>query len=91
MISLRGLLDGERVTLHGEHHQLTDAWCDPRPIQPRIPILVGGAGRRVHRIAARERWGFSHYTVRRDALGQLEPVIEALTGRDEGGAKGPGR
>lgn len=29
----------------------------------------------------RERWGFSHYTVRPEALGQLEPVIDELTGR----------
>jgi hypothetical protein len=32
-------------------------------------------------IEQRERWGFSHYTVRQDALGQLEPVIAALAGR----------
>jgi alkanesulfonate monooxygenase SsuD/methylene tetrahydromethanopterin reductase-like flavin-dependent oxidoreductase (luciferase family) len=29
----------------------------------------------------RERWGISHYTVRADALGQIEPVIAALRDR----------
>lgn len=31
-------------------------------------------------IAYRERWGFSHYTVRSDALGQIEPIIAELAG-----------
>lgn len=184
--ALRSLLDGETVDLEGEHYTLRGERCEPRPVQPHVPILVGGAGRRVHRIAARhadavgftglgrvhhdgqkaepsrfgvrclgedveavraaagdrlsnlelqvlvqavvvtddavstagqisrshlpslkptevietpymmvgttaaitekliehrERWGFSHYTVRREALGQFEPVIAELAGR----------
>lgn len=183
---LRKLLAGETVSFTGEHYTLTDERCEPHPVQHHIPMLVGGAGRRVHRIAAtladavgftglgrvlddgqrseperfavghvdddvhavrraagtrlpqlelqvlvqgvvitddaegaaaqicrthlrslgskdildtpymmvgsvdelvekllahRERWGFSHYTVRREALGQLEPVIAELSGR----------
>lgn len=183
---LRRLLDGETVTFRGEHYHLEGERTDPRPVQPHVPLLVGGSGRRVHRIAARhadaigftglgaieddglhaapsgfpvaavdedvaatriveaerdrpvehqvlvqavvlsrhptaaaedlvrdrlpsltpaevlatpyllvgttgslvdrllehrERWGFSHYTVRPEALGQLEPVIAALAGR----------
>ncbi len=186
VIVLRRLLEGDTVTFTGAHHRLVEERCDPRPIQPRVPLLVGGGGRRVHGVAARhadavgftglgrtledgqrhdpsgfrpdqvdgdvaavrtaaggrssplerqvlvqavvvtddargtaeqistarlpslspedvlatpylmvgsvatlvdrlveqrERWGFSHYTVRPDALGQLEPVIAALAGR----------
>lgn len=186
VIVLRRLLDGETVTVAGDHYRLVDERCDPAPVQPHIPLLVGGGGRRVHRVAARyadavgftglgrtledgqhhdpsgfaparvdddvvavraaaagrasplelqvlvqavvvtddargaaerisgsrlpslsaddvlstpylmigsldtlvdrlveqrERWGFSHYTVRQDALGQVEPVIAALAGR----------
>lgn len=186
VVALRSLLDGETVDLEGEHYTLRGERCEPRPVQPHVPILVGGAGRRVHRIAARladavgftglgrvhddgqkaeparfglrcldedveairttagdrlsnlelqvlvqavvvtddatgmadqisrshlpslqpsevietpymmvgstaaisekliehrERWGFSHYTVRREALGQFEPVIAELRGR----------
>jgi probable F420-dependent oxidoreductase len=186
VIVLRRLLNRETVTFTGEHYQLTTERCDPTPVQSHMPLLVGGAGRRVQRIAARhadaigftglgrtledgqrhetsgfqtdqvdadvaavkvaaaqrsslpelqvlvqavvvtndarstaeeisrsrlpsltaddvlstpylmvgstttltdrlieqrERWGFSHYTVRHDALGQIEPIIAALTGR----------
>jgi probable F420-dependent oxidoreductase len=186
VIVLRQLLDGETVTFTGTHHRLVEERCDPAPVQSHVPLLVGGARPRVHRVAARqadavgftglgptlddgqhhdpsrfrpvpvdddvaavraagaqrssplelqvlvqsvvvtddafrtaeaissarlpsltandvlttaylmvgsaaalvdrlieqrERWGFSHYTVRQDALGQLEPVIAALAGR----------
>jgi alkanesulfonate monooxygenase SsuD/methylene tetrahydromethanopterin reductase-like flavin-dependent oxidoreductase (luciferase family) len=40
---LRALWAGERVTFHGEHHHLTDAFQAPRPLG-RIPIMIGGAG-----------------------------------------------
>jgi hypothetical protein len=44
-------------------------------------LMAGSAAMLVDRlIEQRERWGFSHYTVRQDALGQLEPVIAALAG-----------
>jgi alkanesulfonate monooxygenase SsuD/methylene tetrahydromethanopterin reductase-like flavin-dependent oxidoreductase (luciferase family) len=43
---LRRLLDGERVTHEGRFYALHDALCEPRPVQPRLPILVGGSGPR---------------------------------------------
>jgi alkanesulfonate monooxygenase SsuD/methylene tetrahydromethanopterin reductase-like flavin-dependent oxidoreductase (luciferase family) len=41
---IRRLLDGERVTHDGPHYRLHDAVCEPRPVQPHLPILLGGAG-----------------------------------------------
>ena len=41
---IRRLLDGERVTHHGRFFELQDALCQPRPIQERLPILIGGSG-----------------------------------------------
>ena len=42
---IRRLLDGERVTHRGRFFEMTDALSEPRPIQPRLPILIGGSGK----------------------------------------------
>src|SRR5215207_6918694 len=39
-----GLLRQERTTFAGEHYRLTDALCEPKPVQERLPILVGASG-----------------------------------------------
>jgi F420-dependent oxidoreductase-like protein len=43
---LRRLFDGERVTHDGRVYHLTDAVCVPRPVQARLPLLIGGSGPR---------------------------------------------
>ena len=39
------LLAGEQVTHRGRFYEMVDALCVPRPIQSRLPILIGGSGR----------------------------------------------
>src|SRR5687768_10551600 len=41
---LRRLLDGERITHEGRFYTMRDALCEPRPVESRLPILVGGSG-----------------------------------------------
>lgn len=54
---LRRLLGGETVTFDGAYYRLRDAACSPAPRQARIPIVVGGNGLTVLRLAAREADG----------------------------------
>ncbi len=42
---IRRLLDGEIVTHDGRFYRMREAVCAPRPIQARLPILIGGSGR----------------------------------------------
>jgi F420-dependent oxidoreductase-like protein len=44
---IRGLLDEGRVTYHGKYYQLENATLGTRPIQKRLPILIGGGGEQV--------------------------------------------
>lgn len=41
---IRRLLDGEVVTHDGPVYAMRDAVCRPRPVQERLPILIGGSG-----------------------------------------------
>ncbi len=50
---VRSLLDQERTTFHGEVFDVTDAPCQPAPIQRPLPILVGTSGARMLRATAR--------------------------------------
>lgn len=48
------LLRGETVTHHGEHYDLDGAHVGPAPVQqPHPPIMLGGGGPRLLRLAAR--------------------------------------
>ena len=41
---IRRLLDGETVTHEGRSYRMNGAVCEPRPLQARLPILIGGSG-----------------------------------------------
>jgi probable F420-dependent oxidoreductase len=52
---IKGLLAGEAVTFTGRHYRVTEHTIHPRPVQrPRPPILIGGNGRRLLTLAAKE-------------------------------------
>jgi alkanesulfonate monooxygenase SsuD/methylene tetrahydromethanopterin reductase-like flavin-dependent oxidoreductase (luciferase family) len=53
------LLDRETTTFAGDYYKLTEARCEPKPLQQHIPIVIGGKGRkRTMRTAARfaDQW-----------------------------------
>ena len=82
---LRRLLDGDVVTHHGRFYDLERAVCAPRPVQARLPILIGGTGRtRTLRIVARHADIWNAYATP-DELRDLQGVLAghaAAVGRD---------
>lgn len=44
---LRSLWTQERTTFSGRYYRIADATCEPKPVQPSIPLWVGGAGERL--------------------------------------------
>jgi F420-dependent oxidoreductase-like protein len=44
---IRGLLDKGNVTYEGKYYKLENATLGTRPIQKRVPILIGGGGEQV--------------------------------------------
>ena len=50
---VRSLLDEERTSFDGDVYTVTNAPMEPKPVQSRLPILVGSSGRRMLRILAR--------------------------------------
>lgn len=81
---VRSLLDEPRTTIEGSHFRVVDAPSQPKPVQERLPILVGTGGDRMLRITARHAeewntWGTPATVADRTAA--LERACEAV-GRD---------
>lgn len=81
---IRGLLTERTVTFTGRYYSLTDALCQPKPVQTRLPLLVGGKGDRMLGLVARHAdewnmWSMPETITERAAV--LERHCEKL-GRD---------
>jgi F420-dependent oxidoreductase-like protein len=85
---VRGLLTQERTTFDGEYFTLTDAQCEPKPVQERLPIWIGGGGEKVTlRIAARHADGWNVPFIAPDAYAHKVEVLARHcddAGRDPG-------
>ena len=83
---LRGLLHDEVTTFEGNWFSLHEARNEPRPIQAKLPIWVGGGGeKRTLKIAARHADGWNVPFVSPEAFAHKNQVLDqhcADVGRD---------
>jgi alkanesulfonate monooxygenase SsuD/methylene tetrahydromethanopterin reductase-like flavin-dependent oxidoreductase (luciferase family) len=81
---LRGLLTAPTTTVDGQHYRLRDAIAEPKPVGPRLPILVGGKGDRMLGVVARhaDEWNmWSTPALLAERAAVLDRRCEAI-GRD---------
>lgn len=74
---VRMLLTEERSTWEGEYYELNDASNYPRPVQGRVPIIVGGGGeQRTMAIAARWADGSNQAYLSTEAYRHKNEVLD---------------
>jgi alkanesulfonate monooxygenase SsuD/methylene tetrahydromethanopterin reductase-like flavin-dependent oxidoreductase (luciferase family) len=85
---VRMLLTEEVANFDGEFFQLRDARCEPKPVQARLPIVVGGGGEKVTlRIAAQHGDGWNLAFVSPETYAHKSAVLDEhceRQGRDPG-------
>ncbi len=81
---VRGLLERERTTLAGRYFQVVDAVSEPKPLQAKVPVLVGAKQNRMLGVVARyaDVWNmWSTPSVFAERAGVLDARCERI-GRD---------
>ena len=81
---VRSLLEQAVTDFKGRSFELSNAWCEPKPLQTRLPLLIGGKGDRMLRLVARHAdmwnmWSMPSKFAERSAV--LDQSSEAI-GRD---------
>jgi alkanesulfonate monooxygenase SsuD/methylene tetrahydromethanopterin reductase-like flavin-dependent oxidoreductase (luciferase family) len=83
---IRGLLTEERTTFAGEHFSVADASCLPAPVQPRLPIWIGGTGpKRTLPLVAKHGDGWNAAYISPQHFAELGGALDAAcerVGRD---------
>ena len=73
---IRRMLTEERTTFSGIHYQVDDASCLPPPIQPRLPIWIGGVGeKRTLKIVADHADGWNAAYLSAEEFGRVNEVL----------------
>ncbi len=51
---IKGCFSGEQFSFSGTHYTITDYTASPKPVQAKVPILIGGGGPKILNLAGRE-------------------------------------
>lgn len=78
---IRSLFNESSTSFQGTHFQLSDAWCEPKPKQQHLPLLIGGKGDRMMGLVARHAdawnmWALPQLFAERSA--KLEQACDAI-------------
>ncbi|MGD0705181.1 MAG: LLM class flavin-dependent oxidoreductase [Trebonia sp.] len=81
---VRSMLSEESTTFRGSCYNLTEAPCDPKPVQSPLPILVGTRSPRMLRITARYADQWNTWAAPEQAAAPRAALFEACdaVGRD---------
>src|SRR3984957_10894075 len=81
---VRSMLSAESTTFHGAYYDITDAPCDPKPVQSPLPLLVGTRSPRMLRITARYADEWNTWGTPEQAAARCTALLEACdaVGRD---------
>ena len=81
---VRSMLSAESTTFHGAYYDVTDAPCDPKPVQSPLPLLVGTRSPRMLRITARHADEWNTWGTPEQAAVHRAALIETCheVGRD---------
>jgi probable F420-dependent oxidoreductase len=81
---VRSLLSAESTTFHGACYDITEAPCDPKPVQSPLPLLVGTRSPRMLRITARHADEWNTWGTPDQAAEHRAALLRACdeTGRD---------
>jgi probable F420-dependent oxidoreductase len=81
---VRSMLSAESTTFHGAYYDITDAPCDPKPVQSPLPLLVGTRSPRMLRITARHAAEWNTWGAPEQAAVHRAALIETCheVGRD---------
>jgi len=81
---VRSMLSADSTTFHGAYYDITDAPCDPKPVQSPLPLLVGTRSPRMLRITARHADEWNAWGTAEDFRRRTEVLADhcAAVGRD---------
>lgn len=82
-VAIKSLLENETTDHHGTYFNLTNARMNPKPLQERVPLWIGGGGeKRTLRIAARHADGWNVPYISPDDFQRKSEILDMWCERE---------